>query len=177
MVIDYRSFLYLAPGQSLKNRENVIKQFVEEKSPVIFGINHMREAFCYEFLFVDNEKRLPSGKPDNVKNLIVTSNLKCNLAENICVNYVSYLNSDNRISDDPTLMLINLLTAIGIKKITIASFDGVSTNPDDNYFEQGLSLGSNIITKIHKNEVIRENSLFWQIVLYIVLDLNFMFKY
>ena len=74
--IGKKEVLVLAPGQSLKNRENVIKQFVEEKSPVIFGINHMRETFCYEFLFVVNEKRLPSGKPDNVKNLIVTTNYK-----------------------------------------------------------------------------------------------------
>ncbi|MCM1180018.1 MAG: aldolase catalytic domain-containing protein [Clostridium sp.] len=155
--IGKKEVLILAPGQSLKNEENIIKQYIDRKNPVIFGINHARQDFYYEFLFIANEKRLPDKKPDNVKDLIITSNLKCNLFQKICVNYVSYLNSDSRISDDPTLMLINLLIAIGVRTVAIAGFDGFSANPDDNYFEPGLSLGSNIMTKMHKNEVIKDN--------------------
>jgi len=48
-------------------------------------------------------------------------------------------------------MLIKLLRIVGVNKITIAGFDGFSSDPSDNYFSSGLSMGSSIISKIKKN--------------------------
>ena len=114
----------------------------------------MSDEFAYDYLFVANEKRLSEGKPANVRQYITTSNLR--YSESICVNYSSYLCENDKIADDPTLMLINLLIAAGVRSIAIAGFDGFSANPDENYFTSGMSLGSNIASKMYKNDVIRE---------------------
>lgn len=148
--------IILAPGKSLKLNAAGIKSFIKEKKPVIFGVNKVSEDFVYDYLFVANEKRLLSEKPANVKSYIVTSNLEFKGEQSVCVNYSSYLCSNDKISDNPTLMLINILIAVGVRKIYIAGFDGFSANPDENYFEANMSLGSNIATKMIKNDVIKK---------------------
>lgn len=152
--VDGRTVLILAPGLSLKKNAERIKAFIEENIPVVFGINKVSDEFAYDYLFVANEKRLSEGKPANVRQYITTSNLR--YSESICVNYSSYLCENDKIADDPTLMLINLLIAAGVRSIAIAGFDGFSANPDENYFTSGMSLGSNIASKMYKNDVIRE---------------------
>jgi 4-hydroxy 2-oxovalerate aldolase len=149
-----RTVLILAPGLSLKTHAADIKFFIEEHNPVIFGVNKASDAFLYDYIFIVNEKRLTEGKPANVRQCITTSNLRN--TQSICVNYSSYLHGNNKISDDPTLMLINLLVAASVRSISIAGFDGFSANPDDNYFATGMSLGSNMASKMYKNEMIRE---------------------
>ena len=151
---DGNAVLILAPGLSLKKNTAEIKAFIEEKQPVVFGIHKAFGEFAYDYLFVSNERRLSQEKPANVKQYIVTSNLPH--TDGICVNYSSYLCSNEKITDDPTMMLINLLAAAGVHSIAIAGFDGFRANSEENYFAKGMSMGSNIASKMHKNDVIRE---------------------
>lgn len=152
--VDGRTVLILAPGRSLKKNAASIKSYIEVNYPVIFGINKVSDEFTYDYLFVANEKRLSEEKPANVGQYITTSNLR--YSGRICVNYSSYLCGNDKIADDPTLMLINLLISAGVRSIAIAGFDGFSANSDENYFATGMSLGSNIASKLYKNNVIRE---------------------
>ena len=45
---------------------------------------------------------------------------------------------------------------MGIREVSIAGFDGFSPNPEDNYFAQGLSMGSSINSKVEKNHLVSE---------------------
>ena len=150
-----RSVLILAPGSSIIKEKDKIKKYIGEKNPVIFGVNKISPEYIYDYLYIANEKRL-SNLP-KVKEYITTSNLYFN--QGLRVNYASYLCDDERVSDDPTLMLINLLISIGIRSITIAGYDGFNANPDENYFDTRMSLGSNIESKMKKNDLIRKQVL------------------
>lgn len=146
--------LILAPGLSLKKDSVKIKSFINDTHPVVFGVNKAFGDFLYDYLFVSNEKRLTEEKPENVMQYIITSNLQ--YTEGICVNYSSYLCCNEKIVDEPTLMLINLLETMEVQSITIAGFDGFSANSEDNYFAKGMSMGSNMSSKMYKNRIIRE---------------------
>ena len=147
-----RTILILAPGSSLVKEQDKIKAYIRANNPVIFGVNRISREYDYDYLYLANEKRVSSLPTEKVKEYITTSNL--DFSEGIRVNYASYLCDDVDISDDPTLMLINLLMSIGIRSITIAGYDGFSANPDENYFDVRMSLGSNIESKMKKNDLI-----------------------
>lgn len=154
--VEKKIVLVLAPGRSIKDYAHDIRAFISDNQPVIFGINRASEEFQYDYLFIANEKRLTGSKQENVKRLVTTSNLRCADTDSLRVNYASYLCADERVSDDPTLMVINLLVSVGVRRIIIAGFDGFSANPDDNYFAKDMSLGSKIESKLQKNSVIGE---------------------
>lgn len=151
-----RKILVLAPGYSLKKNISEIKEFIDSEKPVVFGVNKTSADYNYDYLFVANEKRLTDILPENVNLLIMTSNLNRINKSGICVNYSSYLCNNDKISDNPTLMLINMLVSIGVREIFIAGFDGFSANPDENYFSTAMSLGSKLATKMTKNSIIKE---------------------
>lgn len=154
-IID-KPILILAPGKTLRSYEDRIVSFIVEKKPVIIGVNRASSRFKYKYLFITNEKRLTDEKPNNVDIYIKTSNLPQIYDDTIMVNYSSYLLSEDCIADNPTLMLVNLLTSMGLTDINIAGFDGFSMKPDENYFDAGLSMGSSLQSKIERNEYIRD---------------------
>ena len=45
---------------------------------------------------------------------------------------------------------------MGYHEVTIAGFDGFSSNQEENYFQQGLSMGSSIESKVEKNKLVSE---------------------
>ena len=150
-----RTVLILAPGKSIVKNKETIKEFIINNNPVVIGVNRSSEDYEYDYLFVNNEKRL-IDKPVNVGKFIKTSNLHKILPDTIQINYASYLSENPVVSDNPTLMLLNLMVSMGVKGVAIAGFDGFSSNPEENYFAQGLSMGSSIASKVEKNQLVSD---------------------
>ena len=150
-----REVLLLAPGRSLNTCQDQIQAFIQEKHPVIIGINAASALYQYDYLLVANEKRYTDVKPENVQCRILTSNLHTSLPTDLVINYSSYLLTDSAVYDDPTFMMIKLLRSVGILELHIAGFDGFSASAKENYFEQQMSLGTNLKTKTEKNEQIK----------------------
>ena len=153
--IGERTILILAPGKSIIREMNAVKSFINQYNPIVIGVNRSAEEYYYDYLFVANEKRL-GDKPENVGKFIKTSNLHKIQSDTIQVNYTSYLAQNPIVCDNPTLMLLNLLISMGVHNVTIAGFDGFNSNPDENYFTQGLSMGSSIESKVEKNKLVSE---------------------
>lgn len=153
--IGERPVLILAPGKSIIRDMEMVKTYIKKHNPVVIGVNRSSEEYKYDYLFVTNEKRLVD-KPANVGKFIKTSNLHKILPETIQVNYSSYLAENPVVCDNPTLMLLNLLVSMGIREVSVAGFDGFSSNPEDNYFAQGLSMGSSITSKVEKNKLVSD---------------------
>lgn len=153
--IGERPVLILAPGKSIIRDMEMLKTYIKKHNPVVIGVNRSSEEYKYDYLFVTNEKRLVD-KPANVGKFIKTSNLHKILLETIQVNYSSYLAENPVVCDNPTLMLLNLLVSMGIREVFVAGFDGFSSNPEDNYFAQGLSMGSSITSKVEKNKLVSD---------------------
>lgn len=153
--IGERPVLILAPGKSIIREMETVKSYITKCKPVVIGVNRSSEEYKYDYLFVTNEKRLVD-KPANVGKFIKTSNLHKILPETLQVNYSSYLAQNTIVCDNPTLMLFNLLVSMGIREVAVAGFDGFSSNPEDNYFAQGLSMGSSITSKVEKNKMVSD---------------------
>lgn len=137
-----REILILAPGKSLITQQYDIKKYICEHDPIIFAVNHIPDIYNYDMVFVSNLKRF-KGIDDAVsrlgEKLICTSNITAD--KNICVvNYSNYLNSDDTISDNAGLMLINLLIKSGVKKLALAGYDGFNYS-ENNYFDEKMING------------------------------------
>ena len=149
-----RPILVMAPGKTLATHSEEIQQFISRKSPVIIGVNMAAAQYDYDYLFISNEKRYTAEMPENTRRRIVTSNIRNAAADDVRVNYSSYLIKDSKVYDNPTLMLLRLLRAIGRNEVYLAGFDGFSATGKDNYFSESLSLGTNFETKVAKNSQI-----------------------
>lgn len=135
-----KSVLIIAPGKSVSTHIEVIKDFIRNNLSVIFAINHIPEFVGYDKVFVANTKRfneILALQQDLSQKMICTSNIRAN--DCFCtVNYSSYLNADDAISDNSGLMLINLLIKSGVDKFVLAGFDGYSSDRQ-NYFSDSLA--------------------------------------
>lgn len=133
-----RTILILAPGRSLVSCEQNITEFIRQKNPVVFAINHIPVKYRFDKVFVSNLKRFKGIEDAEDKlgeRLICTSNIA--LKNNIhTINYSSYLNDDEAIFDNAGLMLINVLKKAGVNKIALAGYDGFGYSEQDNYCDE-----------------------------------------
>lgn len=150
-----RDILILAPGKSIVDKYDSICSYIEKNKPVILGVNLPNEKYSYDYLFLSNEKRYPEKPFENVEKYIITSNIKRDSIDALKVNYASFLCENEKVVDNPTLMLLNMLISLGIKEISIAGMDGFDSNADNNYFSKELSLGSDTKSKMKRNEYIK----------------------
>lgn len=152
-----RELLILAPGKSLREHRKEILAFIEARHPVVIAINVLPAGYSPDYVFCSNEKRLSGIRDLDRCRLIASSNIE-DIPEGcraIRINYSSYLGEADSIADNPTLMVIRLLIQIGVSSVSVAGFDGYSANPRDNYFDEKLSLGTSLETKLQKNEKIK----------------------
>lgn len=135
-----KKVLIIAPGRSVSSHTEMINEYIRDNSPVVFAVNHVPEQISADRIFVANTKRfndLVSMGADLYGKMICTSNIKTSAA--CCkVNYSSYLNDDDAISDNSGLMLINLLARAGVGSFALAGFDGYSSD-SQNYFSDRVS--------------------------------------
>lgn len=132
-----KSILILAPGKSLANELDKVKNFIDTHKPFVISINFLPDNIKTDLAFISNMKRFNSLTEINIP-FIVTSNIDIEPPENAAIiNYSSYLNSSS-LADNATLMLLNLMKTIDIKKVDIAGFDGFSKDANDNYFSTSL---------------------------------------
>lgn len=139
---DGREVLILAPGRTLTTHQKEIVDFIEHHDPVVFAINHIPSAFRYDRVFISNLKRFNSIEDATDKlgdKLLCSSNISDGKPLQT-VNYSSYLNDDDTISDNAGLMLINVLRKVGVNKICLAGYDGFDTVGADNYFDGKFNL-------------------------------------
>ncbi|MBD5478593.1 MAG: 4-hydroxy-2-ketovalerate aldolase [Lachnospiraceae bacterium] len=142
--IGSRKVLLLAPGKSVRDNAEKIRQMAKDGAYYVISINFQPHEIPIDMLYISNLKRFK-----NVNDLgehktpcvVVTSNIKTGHAKDVLVvNYSSYLNEDRLIVDNAGLMCINLLKRINVKQLTLAGFDGFSRNVKENYYEKSLYL-------------------------------------
>jgi 4-hydroxy 2-oxovalerate aldolase len=71
------------------------------------------------------------------------------------INYASVRFENDDISDDVTLILLNLLYSVGIRRVTVAGLDGYALNTEENYFNKRMSMGSKNKDRVMKNNNMR----------------------
>lgn len=136
-----KEVLLLAPGKSLNTYKEKINSYIVAHKPIVFAINHVpMTCFRYDRIFIGNVKRFKSIEETLDKlddKVICTSNVSTD--SRLCIlNFSSYLNNDQAIVDNSGLMLINILKKAGVKKMTLAGFDGFELDVRDNYFNDDV---------------------------------------
>lgn len=156
-----RKVLVLAPGQSLRTRQQEILTFLRKEHPFVVAVNFADPKFQVEACFVSNHKRLDIiGREvrslEGVR-LILTSNLSpFPGADCLWVDYDRYLNQDPMVSDNAGLMLLKLLERCGVREAYLAGFDGFHHRHGGNYYSRAASLDVNGAEAAEKQRRIRE---------------------
>lgn len=120
----YDNILVVAPGESLKAaKEDLIACDTEDTC--VISVNFVPETGA-DMVFLTNTKRYDTIKHKvDGDSLVITSNLMGDIHQHRAIfeyNDLVYFNDE--YCDDSTLMLVNLLTRLGVKKIAFAGFDG-----------------------------------------------------
>lgn len=138
----YTQVLILAPGKTISNMQDVIKSKKDEKTCVI-SVNFNPEFMTSDLIFLTNPKRYDSIKRRNTGNkLIITSNLLRDIdTQDYIVAYNELIYFNEKFCDDSTLMLLNLLTKLGVKKVMFAGFDGIK-NGEMSFYNTGFGQGT-----------------------------------
>lgn len=135
-----RNVLILAPGKTLLTHRNDILRYINDYNPIVISINHISDIVICDRVFVSNLKRF-KGIQDAIEQIgnkiICTSNIICD--EDICVvNYSSYLNEEDAISDNSGMMMLNVLKKAKVKKVALAGYDGFDSNQFNNYYDDKM---------------------------------------
>lgn len=141
--INNRKILLLAPGKSLEKNIEKINGIIDNREYYIVSINFIPKDIPIDMMFISNMKRFKNvqslSRYDNIK-IVVTSNIVTSEKNISVINYSSYLNEEDCISDNAGLMCINFFKKIGVTEILLAGFDGFSNNIEENYYEPTMYL-------------------------------------
>ena len=139
-MIHHREVLALVPGDSLGSHREQIAQYIQNHSPFIISVNFKPDnELKADVVFYGNQKRY-NHKSDN-ELAIISSNVNAREGDpSIVANYSSLLSREGKYFDNSTIMLFNLLKRIGIKKLSIAGFDGYFSEKDHNYYHSSLEI-------------------------------------
>ncbi len=123
-----RKVLLIAPGQSIKDEQEKILNYVNDKHPLIVTINFIEPTIQSDFIFIANKRYYADIKTQGSGKYIVTSNIEKEDKIDYYINYSSLLNSTDLIYDNSGLMCIQLMINLGVEKITLAGFDGFKSD-------------------------------------------------
>ena len=141
-----KKLLLLAPGKSLSRYRGTVLSRIEEEAPFVITVNFADPLYRPNACFISNHKRLDTigqelaawkGLP-----VILTSNLPAEIRDCLYVDYDSYTNSDEMLSDNAGLMLLSLLKKCGAQQIALAGFDGFRHSYGENYYNEDLDFGA-----------------------------------
>ena len=132
--------MVLAPGHTLVEHHDKISSFIKKERPVVIAINSIPDGYDVDYIFVSNRKRLLALNYDaNAAKIIITSNLPKLTDDFICVDYDSLCDKSFEQPDNAGMMLLRLLSELGLKKATLAGFDGFTSPEQENYFSQKIA--------------------------------------
>ncbi len=158
--ISGRKVLLLAPGKSLRTEYERILDFIDRENPYVISVNFVDPAYRMDSCFISNHKRMDilggEIRPLEKIHIILTSNIPGGDPKTcLYVDYDSYTNPDELISDNAGLMLLKLLKKCGTKEVFLAGFDGFHHKHNGNYYKEELSFPSEQAQVEEKKERIR----------------------
>ena len=135
-----REILVIGPGKTMLTEQGIVEDFIVSREPLIISINYVPSTIKSDYLFLTNSKRYIQVSTALSKNnlpVIATSNVtSADRPFTYTVNISDLLDRDSEYADNSLMMLIKVFVKSGVKKVTLAGFDGYS-GTDDNYFDEG----------------------------------------
>ena len=145
-IINSRPILLLAPGKSLRGNTDYINSFISSGKYFVMSVNFIPTDINVNAAFISNMRRFKNIKElveHSKRNVtvIITSNIINDSSDDVyVVDYSSYTNEEQCISDNAGLMCINFLKKIGVKEVVLAGFDGFSQNENENFYDSSMAM-------------------------------------
>lgn len=132
-----RKVLLVAPGKSVGQAVDKIKELSEDKNMVVIGLNSTLDM-PFDYLLTTRtdiyEKAVAEGK-----SVIVPSSVSKGGRGNVKIlNYSNWIEVDDRTHDSSAVIALNLLKACGVKEVSLAGFDGFSIDINENYYDPNM---------------------------------------
>ena len=134
-----KEVILIGPGKSLNTHGNMIEDYIGSRDCLVITVNGS-SFFAHDAVFYSNKKRYAENThPDNEIE-IVTSNISTDEQENrIIFDYRKSLYNNGEISDSALLMALQILYTAGITNVTVAGFDGFSTDNNENFLNPTIA--------------------------------------
>lgn len=127
--------LVLAPGKTIEDYHEKIENYIEKERPVVICVNFFPKQIAYDYLFYANTIHWEkiSSYIDRSK-CILASNIHADTEHALMVDYSGLIMEDSKLYDNSTIMLLNLLKKLHVKRISLAGFDGLKEK-EENYVD------------------------------------------
>lgn len=128
--------LVLAPGKSIEDCHQNIRDYIEKERPIVICVSFIAKELPYDYLFYANTIHWEkvSDCVDRSKCMIV-SNIHADTEGVMMLDYSGLIEEDSVLYDNSTIMLLNLLKKLHVRKISLAGFDGLKEN-EENYVDE-----------------------------------------
>ena len=137
-IVDGKEVLVMVPGNSLNTYREQIDAYIKHNKPVVISVNFIADESS-ALAFFGNQKRYARLEKKRIgRNVIVSSNIKPDNDKDIVVNYHSLINRGYKYFENSTLMLLNLLKRLEVKKVSLAGFDGFDVGQKTNYSDDSF---------------------------------------
>lgn len=128
-----KKLLIVAPGKSIGNAIEKIKELIEYDDVVSIGLNCSLDL-NFDYLLTTRDDVYEQAILSE-KSIIVTSNVsKGGRGDVKVLNYANWIDVDENTHDSSFVIVLNLLNYCGVDNVLLAGFDGFSPNINDNYY-------------------------------------------
>lgn len=142
-----REIMLMGPGSNIKRQKTKVKDFIVEQRPLILAVNYAPADIKVDYIFLTKAKRYTQlindlqGSINEGTDIIATSNVTKTAGKfRYVLRYEDLIDKETEIIDNSLIMLLKAMQAIGVKKVSLAGFDGYSKN-EDNYFDVSREYG------------------------------------
>lgn len=139
-----REILLIAPGKSVCLEEDTVKKYIQEKNPIVIGVNAIIPTYEYDYLFIMNPARYFYAKETYTEQFertkkILLSNIKTVPGENeMIVNFNRVIKRGWKYFDNAVINCLRLMEQMRIRNIAIAGFDGFKHKYNESYADISL---------------------------------------
>ena len=143
-ILKDREVLLIAPGKSSDLEFDKIKAIIDEKKPIVIGVNALNEKYQYDYLFLINSarydyaKEVYSNKFKNTKKILL-SNIKVIPNEDeLIINFERVVKRGWEHFDNAVINCLRLMNKLAVEKVYLAGFDAFGHKYNDSYADSGL---------------------------------------
>lgn len=125
-----REILLIAPGRSVISQRERIGRYIDERRPVVIGVNAMVSDYDYDFVFYVNPARYEYARAANAERFdsarrIVLSNIRTEPAgDELIIGFDHATKRGWEHFDNAVICCLRMLDWLGTERVTIAGFDG-----------------------------------------------------
>lgn len=154
--MENKSILILVPGRTIESCSREIKEYINEKNPIVISVNFVPNGITCDYYFFANTIHWEKVCDEvNHNNCILSSNIHEEINGVLLVDYSSLISEDSVLYDNSTIMLLNLLKKFNVSQVNLAGFDGLKEN-EENYVDAGYPDVNNVMTIKETNKEVKK---------------------